>query len=109
VVTLSNAPDVAESDVDGGAIERQVRRDVVDMGALTGIRRSIAEICYALARELDSGELSAPGPVARELATRLAELERSSGGRVSRVDELAKRREAHVASAAPPDRAAGGP
>lgn len=107
MVTLSNDPDVTQSDAPPGPIERQVRLDIADMGVLTGARRSIAEICYALARELDSGELAAPAPVARELAQRLSEIERTSTGRVSRVDELAKRRAAHVASTQAPDRAAG--
>lgn len=79
------------------------------MGSLTGYRRSIAEVCYMLARELDSGEASAPAPIARELATRLAELSQTSTGRVSRVDELAQRRATHVAAAKTPDRPAVNP
>jgi hypothetical protein len=100
---LSDDPDVTESDGRGGAIERQVRADIAEMGRLVGIRRSIAEICYMLARELDSGEVPGPAPVARELVARLADLDRVSEGRevspgdriVAQIaDELAPRRRA---------------
>jgi hypothetical protein len=116
-VTLGNRGGVTLRDIDGddggyfsgGLVERQVREDVAELGPLTGFRRSVAEICYALARQLDSGDLSAPAPVARELANRLADLDRSGGKRVSRVDELAQRRATHVSAATPPDRPAGRP
>jgi hypothetical protein len=87
----------------GGPVERQVRLDIAEMGTLTGARRSIAEICYALARSLDSDELASPASVARELALRLADLERTAGGRevsagdriaADIADELAPRRRA---------------
>jgi hypothetical protein len=99
-VTVS---DVTESDEACGAVERQVRRDIGEMGRLTGIRRSIAEVCYMLARQLDSGEPSSPASIARELVARLAELDRVSDGRevspgdrivAELADELAPRRRA---------------
>ena len=98
--------DIDEWDIDhlqGGPIERQVRQDIAELGHLAGIRRSLAEICYALARQLDSPELTAPAPVARELATRLADLDSASEGRevstgdriaAELADELAPRRRA---------------
>jgi hypothetical protein len=79
-------------------VEAQVRTDVAALGTLTGITRSFAEIAYALARTLDSGESSSPASVARELATRLQSLSVMSGGGESRVDQLASRRAAHVAA-----------
>lgn len=100
---MSDRPDVTQSDEPGGAVERQVRRDIAEMGVLTGANRSLAEICYALARALDDVELAAPASVARELATRLTDLERAAGGRevsegdriaAELADELAPRRRA---------------
>lgn len=98
---MSDERDVTQSDVVGGPVERQVRHDIAELGTLTGSRRSIAEICYALARSLDSDEVAAPASIARELAVRLAELERSvdapevsTGDRIvaAIADELAPRR-----------------
>lgn len=102
-VTLSGGADVTESDHRWGPVERQVRADIAEMGRLLGVRRSVAEVCYMLARQLDSGEPSAPASIARELLSRLAELDRVSDGRevspgdriVAQIaDELAPRRRA---------------
>ena len=102
-VTLSDRRDVTESDGLWGPIERQVRSDVAEMGPLTGIRRSVAEVCYMLARQLDAGDLPGPAAVARELVARLVELDRVSDGRevspgdrivAQLADELAPRRRA---------------
>lgn len=109
MVTLSDGPQVTQSDDPGGPIERQVRSDIAEMGHLTGIRRSIAEVCYMLARQLDSGELPGPAAVARELLGRLADLDRISDGRevspgdrivAELADELAPRRRAVPAAGA---------
>jgi hypothetical protein len=90
VITLSDWPDVTESDVaQGGPIERRVRADIADMTGLTGVKRSTAEICYNLARELDSGESASAAALAKQLVTLLADLERGTQGReVSSVDAI---------------------
>jgi len=59
---------------------------------LTGIRRSHAEIAFALARALDYEEVTAPAPIARELAARLDALNVMAGGEKTVVDELAEKR-----------------
>lgn len=108
-VTLSDFLDVTDSDEPGGQVERQVRRDIAEMSGLTGVKRSTAEICYALAREIDSGEAGAPAQIAKQLVALLGELERgTTGAEVSRVDrivadvadELAPRRRAITAPGA---------
>jgi hypothetical protein len=86
-VTESNDEDVTQGYF--GPVETQVRADVRALGALTGIRRSQAEIAFALARHLDSPEAGSPSSIARELTARLAELEMTATGReVSRADAL---------------------
>lgn len=71
-------------------METQVRIDLEDLGELTGIQRTQAEIIYALARHLDSPDVGSPSSVARELSARLAELAADTQGEeVSRADTLA--------------------
>jgi hypothetical protein len=96
----------------GGSIERQVRVDIAEMSGLsglTGTKRSTAEICYALARDLDSGAAGAPAALAKQLVTLMGDLERgATGAEVSQVDrivadvadELAPRRRAITAPGA---------
>lgn len=106
--TESDSTLVTQSDIDeftqsGGTVERQVREDIAEMSGLTGVKRSTAEICYALARELDSGEAGAPAQLAKQLVTLMSDLERGTKGRevssvdaivASVADELAPRRRA---------------
>ena len=70
-----------------------MRADIADLGSLTGTRRSLAEICYALAHYLDDlmGKpgTGGPAPVAARLRELMTELELASEGREgSRVDAL---------------------
>lgn len=101
--------DPEDIDVSHGSVERQVRADIAEMSGLTGIKRSTAQICYALAREIDSAEAGAPAQLAKQLVTLLSDLERGTQGvEVSRADrivadvadELAPRRRAVTAPGA---------
>jgi hypothetical protein len=85
---------LAGGDGEPGPVERQVREDIAALGPLTGIRPSIAEIAYALARVLDSGDVTAPAAIARELAARVQSLVVMTAGnrKESVVDQLAARR-----------------
>lgn len=86
-MTESDEPEVTQGNF--GPVEAQVRIDVKALGVLTGIRRSQAEIAFALARHLDSPEAGSPSSIARELTARLADLEMTATGReVSRADAL---------------------
>lgn len=53
-----------------GPIERQVRADLADLGELLGTERSLAELAYRVARELDEGG----GPEGRQMAALSREL-----------------------------------
>lgn len=59
-----------------GPIERQVRDDVAELGALSGSRRSYAEMAYRLARALDvdDDEISSLSGASRELRGCLGEI-----------------------------------
>jgi hypothetical protein len=62
---------------------------VDQLGELTGIQRTHAQIIFALARHLDDPESASPAAIARELTARLNELvQGTQAWEVSRADAL---------------------
>lgn len=71
------APGAAPAAWDGpGSVERMVRADIEAMITAHPAAESLAEMSYALARQLDSGAGFAAAALNRELRANLAELSR---------------------------------
>lgn len=93
--------DITPSDIeDHGPVEREVRLYVTSLGTLTGVKAPIVEICYALARDLDTDGTPSRAAIARELATRLETLEFGEADNDSPIDEITARRQNRHAKAA---------
>lgn len=82
------------SEACSGTVEQQVRADVEQLGALDGVDRSLAELAYRLAADIDSAtgdDRRLVPSLSRELRAVLAELGqgRKDGDDGDDLDDLA--------------------